>query len=84
LTIMKIWEGKAMDRTIDFTVFCLESYKQAHHLTGKTDLPCFLRKWFMNIVRARYCCTVNPYKKDCWYECKREEPIAENEQLSLF
>jgi hypothetical protein len=30
-----------MDRTIDFTVFCLESYKQAHHLTGKAVLKVF-------------------------------------------
>ncbi len=30
-----------MDRTIDFTVFCLESYKQAHHLTGKDVLKVF-------------------------------------------
>lgn len=30
-----------MDKNIDFTVFCLESYKQAHHLTGKDALKVF-------------------------------------------
>ncbi len=30
-----------MDRTIDFTVFCLESYKQAHQLNGKATLKIF-------------------------------------------
>lgn len=30
-----------MDRTIDFTVFCLESYKQAHYMTGKAALKVF-------------------------------------------
>ncbi|HEY5587144.1 MAG TPA: DUF3791 domain-containing protein [Ruminiclostridium sp.] len=26
---------------MDFTVFCLESYKQAHHITGKATLKVF-------------------------------------------
>jgi hypothetical protein len=30
-----------MDRTIDFTVFCLESYKQAHYMNGKAALKVF-------------------------------------------
>lgn len=30
-----------MNRTIDFTVFCLESYKQAHYMTGKAALKVF-------------------------------------------
>jgi len=30
-----------MNRTIDFTVFCLESYKQAHCMTGKAALVVF-------------------------------------------
>ncbi|MBC7960857.1 MAG: DUF3791 domain-containing protein [Vallitaleaceae bacterium] len=31
-----------MDGTTSFTVFCLESYKQAHHLTGKAALRVFI------------------------------------------
>ena len=30
-----------MGRHIDFTVFCLESYKQAHHINGKATLKVF-------------------------------------------
>ncbi|MCT4617879.1 MAG: DUF3791 domain-containing protein [Marinisporobacter sp.] len=30
-----------MDKMIDFTVFCLESYKRAHNLTGKDALKVF-------------------------------------------
>ena len=30
-----------MGRYIDFTVFCLESYKQAHHIKGKATLKVF-------------------------------------------
>jgi hypothetical protein len=30
-----------MDGTIDFTVFCLESYKQAHYINGKAALKVF-------------------------------------------
>jgi hypothetical protein len=30
-----------MDRTVDFTVFCIESYKEAHHMTGKAALKVF-------------------------------------------
>lgn len=30
-----------MNQTIDFTVFCLESYKQAHSVSGKEALKMF-------------------------------------------
>lgn len=30
-----------MNKTIDFTVFCIESYKQAHNITGKDALKIF-------------------------------------------
>lgn len=30
-----------MNRTVDFTVFCIESYKEAHHMTGKAALKVF-------------------------------------------
>lgn len=30
-----------MNQNIDFTVFCLESYKHAHHLSGKAALQTF-------------------------------------------
>ena len=30
-----------MNRSIDFTVFCLESYKQSHNITGKAALEIF-------------------------------------------
>ncbi|MFD3158701.1 DUF3791 domain-containing protein (plasmid) [Haloimpatiens sp. FM7330] len=30
-----------MNRIIDFTVFCVESYKQAHNMTGKAVVKTF-------------------------------------------
>lgn len=43
-----------MDRTIDFTVFCLESYKQAHHLTGKTALKVFNDYKVFDYIKSFY------------------------------
>lgn len=30
-----------MNKTLDFTVFCLESYKQVHNINGKSALEIF-------------------------------------------
>ena len=43
-----------MDITIDFTVFCLESYKQAHHLTGKAALKVFNDNKVFDYIQSFY------------------------------
>lgn len=39
---------------IDFTVFCLESYKQAHQLTGKAALKVFNDYKVFDYVQSFY------------------------------
>lgn len=43
-----------MDRNIDFTVFCLESYKNAHHLTGKAALKVFNENKVFDYIKSFY------------------------------
>lgn len=43
-----------MDRTIDFEVFCLESYKQAHNLTGKEVLRVFNDNKVFDYIKSFY------------------------------
>ena len=43
-----------MNRMIDFTVFCLESYKQAHHQTGKAVLKVFNDKKVFDYIQSFY------------------------------
>jgi len=43
-----------MDKTIDFTVFCLESYKQAHHLEGKAALKVFDDYKIFDYIKSFY------------------------------
>lgn len=43
-----------MDRMIDFTVFCLESYKQAHNMTGKESLKVFNDNKVFEYIEAFY------------------------------
>jgi len=43
-----------MDRTINFTVFCLESYKQAHQLTGKNALKVFTDNKVFEYIESCY------------------------------
>lgn len=43
-----------MDRNIDFTVFCLESYKNAHHLTGKATLKIFNENKVFDYINSFY------------------------------
>ena len=43
-----------MNRNIDFTVFCLESYKQAHHLKGKDALKVFSDNNVFNYIKSVY------------------------------
>ncbi|MHB8126596.1 MAG: DUF3791 domain-containing protein [Desulfitobacteriaceae bacterium] len=43
-----------MDRNIDFTVFCLESYKNAHHLTGKAALIVFNENKVFDYIKSFY------------------------------
>ena len=35
------YRGFSMDKILDFKVFCLESYKSVHNLTGKNALDVF-------------------------------------------
>lgn len=30
----------------------------------RTDIPAFFSEWFINRIRERYCCTVNPFNKN--------------------
>lgn len=43
-----------MDRIIHFIVFCLESYKQAHHLTGKAALKVFNDNKVFDYIKSFY------------------------------
>mgnify|MGYP000309457663 CR=1 FL=1 len=43
-----------MDRSINFTVFCLESYKHAHHLTGKVALQVFIENKVFDYIESFY------------------------------
>lgn len=43
-----------LDRTIDFTVFCLESYKKAHNLTGKAALEVFDEYKVFDYIQSFY------------------------------
>jgi len=43
-----------MNRTIDFTIFCLESYKQAHSLTGKAALKVFIDNKVFEYIQSFY------------------------------
>ena len=43
-----------MDKNIDFTVFCLESYKNAHHLTGKVALKVFNDNKVFDYINSFY------------------------------
>jgi len=43
-----------MSRMIDFTVFCLESYKQAHNQTGKAALKVFNDNNVFDYIQSFY------------------------------
>ena len=43
-----------MDKKLDFTVFCLESYKIAHHLTGKAALKVFNDNKVFDYIKSFY------------------------------
>lgn len=43
-----------MSKAIDFTVFCLESYKQAHNLTGKDVLKIFNDYKVFDYIKSFY------------------------------
>ncbi len=43
-----------MDSIMDFTVFCLESYKQVHHMTGKDTLEVFDENEVFDYIRKSY------------------------------
>ncbi len=43
-----------MDRTIDFTIFCLESYKKVHQLTGKAALKVFNEYKVFDYIQSFY------------------------------
>ena len=43
-----------MDKNIDFIVFCLESYKQAHQLTGKAALQVFAEHNVFEYIQSFY------------------------------
>lgn len=43
-----------MDKNIEFTVFCLESYKQAHHLTGKDAFKVFNDNNVFEYIKSVY------------------------------
>ncbi len=43
-----------MDRIIGFTVFCLESYKQVNHMTGKDALKVFDENQVFDYIRKFY------------------------------
>ncbi|KRQ86454.1 hypothetical protein ABG79_01656 [Caloramator mitchellensis] len=43
-----------MNKTLDFTVFCLESYKQVHNLTGKEALKVFDEYDIFNYIISFY------------------------------
>ena len=43
-----------MNKSIDFTVFCIESYKQAHNLTGKAALEIFKNNKVFEYIKSFY------------------------------
>ncbi|GAA0179036.1 hypothetical protein SH2C18_19850 [Clostridium sediminicola] len=43
-----------MNKSIDFTVFCLESYKQSHKLTGKAALKIFNDNKVFEYIKSFY------------------------------
>ena len=43
-----------MEKNIDFTVFCLESYKYSHQLTGKAALKVFNDYNVFDYIKAFY------------------------------
>lgn len=43
-----------MDKIIDFTVFCLESYKQAHNISGKSALKIFNDNNVFDYIKSFY------------------------------
>lgn len=43
-----------MDKMIDFTVFCIESYKQNHHITGKDTIKVFGDNEVFDYLRKFY------------------------------
>lgn len=43
-----------MDRSVDFLVFCLESYKQAHNLSGKAVLKLFNEYKVFDYIKSFY------------------------------
>lgn len=43
-----------MNENIDFTVFCPESYKQVHHLTGKAVLNIFNNNNVFDYINGFY------------------------------
>ncbi|SHI08608.1 DUF3791 domain-containing protein [Clostridium grantii] len=43
-----------MNRSIDFTVFCLESYKRSHNITGKDALKIFNDNKVFDYIKSFY------------------------------
>ncbi|WP_461206487.1 DUF3791 domain-containing protein [Clostridium sp. DL1XJH146] len=43
-----------MNKKIDFTVFCLESYKRAHDINGKTALEVFEQYKVFDYIKSFY------------------------------
>lgn len=43
-----------MSRTLEFTVFCIEGYKQAHKLTGKETVDLFARYNIFEYITSFY------------------------------
>lgn len=43
-----------MNRTMDFTVFCIESYKQAQRLTGKETVDLFVQYNVFEYIASFY------------------------------
>lgn len=43
-----------MNRSIDFTVFCIESYKQAHNINGKDALKIFNDNKVFDYIKSFY------------------------------
>jgi hypothetical protein len=43
-----------MNKVIEFSIFCLESYKQAHELTGKQVIALFSEKKIFDYIESFY------------------------------
>jgi len=43
-----------MDKILEFTVFCLESYKQKHHVSGKVALEVFNDNKVFDYIKSFY------------------------------